>query len=190
MTATLSRRDRRDIRPGHNELAVRAGGHRPASGHRYRLIIGKGLAVGKKLGRRLGRNQAQPVPAGVHPLAQIHGWKSDSDWYKSFGGEANYRSAMARLLDRQRGVGSIVYSVERAIEAKFPSATEEEWHGLAHIIVDEIICPSLDESGAWRISPVTNADVRFGRRESERASTRWRQPSDHPHRPEEETHEH
>ena len=69
-------------------------------------------------------------------------------WYKSFGGDANYRKAMSKLMDRHRGVGAIVYSVERAIEAQFPAATEEEWHTVAHHIVYDVIHPYRRRAGS------------------------------------------
>ena len=116
-------------------------------------------------GRRLRRNQAQARLSTVHPLARIHGWKATSDWYKSFGGEANYRKSMVKLMDQRRGVGAIVYGVERAIEAQFPAATEDQWHALATFIVNEVICPvGGQRDGVWRIYPITNADAHFGPR--------------------------
>ena len=118
----------------------------------------------KKPGRRLRRLQAPPAPPVVHPLFKIHGWKLTSEWYQSFGGAANYRKEMTKLMDQQRGVGAVVYGVERAIEAQFPAATEEEWHALATFIVNDVICPVQQEDGAWRIYPITNADAHFGPR--------------------------
>ena len=121
----------------------------------------------KKPGRRLRRNQTGSVSPKVHPLAQIHGWNATSAWYKSFGADANYRKAMSKLMDRHRGVGAIVYSVERAIEAQFPAATEEEWHTVAHHIVYDVIHPVPEGCGIWRIYPITNADEHFGPRQSD-----------------------
>jgi hypothetical protein len=121
----------------------------------------------KRPGRRLRRNQADHPSPKEHPLYRANKWKATSDWYRSFGGEENYRKEMAKRMARQHSVGSVVYSVERAIEAQFPTATEEEWNTLARRIVHEVIDPIQEENGAWRFYPITNADHHFGPREYE-----------------------
>jgi hypothetical protein len=121
----------------------------------------------KKPGKRLRRGQRQAVPPEVHPLVQIHGWKSTSAWYRSFGGDANYRAAMSKVMNRQHGIGAITFAVERAIESHFPNASDEEWQALADQIVREVIHPVQEENGVWRIYPVVNVDRHFGPRESE-----------------------
>jgi hypothetical protein len=120
----------------------------------------------KEPGRRLRRDQALPVPPEAHPLSKIHGWKTTSEWYQSFGSEENYRNEMTKLMDQRRGVGAVVYGVERAIEAQFPTATEAEWHALATFIVNDVICPVQQNDGVWRIYPISNADAHFGPRPS------------------------
>jgi len=123
--------------------------------------------MSKKPGRRVSEREVTPKE---HPLHRINAWKATSAWYQSFGGEANYRKEMIKRMDRERGVGSIIYAVERAIEERFPTATESDWRDLAELIVREVIHPVQEENGVWRIYPIRYADRHFGPRESE---LRW-----------------
>jgi hypothetical protein len=172
VTKRLSRRDRRDIERGHNELAVRAGLSRPARGYRFRVAMDGLLTMLTPSRVWWSASRRDEIDRGWAEYQQrLHGWKATSAWYQSFGGEQNYQREMTRLMARQHGVGPIIYAVERAIEDQLPTATEEEWHTLASRIVNEVICPVQQPDGVWRMYPITNADQAFGPREYE--STRW-----------------
>ena len=167
MKSRLTRRDRSEIARGANELAVRAGRSQPTRGYRFRVWR-------EEVGERLTPHaiawwdpRGRSIASGwAEHCRRVHGWKATNAWYQSVG-EDEYRKELNKRMERQRGIGAVIYSVERAIESAFPEATEEEWHMLACHIVHEVIHPIEQEDGSWRLYPITQADHYYGPRQSD-----------------------